>query len=136
MTLVDPDLSFGTDDELLASVRHLIGGAIQRQLWVLFLDRAGDLKLVAPGTGNPVRPTREECDRLAENFAEVARHLDADEVVLVHERPGPPAESAHDLAWARYLTLAHQAVGLPIRALLLCSDAGVHPLGAELSVRS
>ena len=121
-----------TSDDVLERVGELLGTAIRRQFWLLFLDSGGhQLRTLVPIDGIPEAPGPEEALRFAPMLDWLAEGEGAAAVVFVVERPGPREFAATDLAWARVLAEAASIIGLPTRALLLLHSEGPRPLTAD-----
>lgn len=115
-----------TDALVQQRVRDLIGRAIRRQLWLLFLD-ADDvqLPLLIQIDDLPPAPTAEGREMLAHRFGDIAEATDARAMILVLERYGSDSLSESDRAWARNLHEAADLAGVTLRALLLSHRSGV-----------
>ena len=115
-----------TTDALVADrVGQLIGRAIQRQIWFLFLDaNQVQLPLVIPVGELPARPDA-LVGALAERLAAVVQAEAADSVIVVIERYAHPDLTASDREWAKCLHDALDERGVPVRGVLLSHSSGV-----------
>lgn len=143
MTDIDPRLdrarALARDDELEEVLELLLGSSIRRQLWLIFLDDEHRI------TG-PLMPSEDvprcpdgpvQTDDLGEmtwarllghRLSGIAEMIDAAQVVLVWERPGPNAFQVQDLAWARAMSHACAESGMALRAQFLLHDTGIRML--------
>ncbi|MHB1172637.1 MAG: hypothetical protein ACYCZY_09115 [Lacisediminihabitans sp.] len=115
-----------TDALIEQRVASLIGRAVRRQLWVLFLnDELVQLPLIVPIDDLPVVPPAAGSTEFATALCGMAEVAEAASIVLVWERYGGAALTAQDKAWALSLHDAGGTVGLSIRAMLLSHRGGV-----------
>ena len=117
-----------TDALIEQRVADLIGRANRRQLWLLFLDdQQVQLPVIIPIDALPSAPPSgpDEAATLAEMLKATVDAAAAASVIIVVERFGPPALTPSDVAWARALHDACDAVAVPLRAILLSHRAGV-----------
>ncbi len=113
-----------TDALIQQRAAALIGKAIRRQLWVMFLD-GNDVQLpvLVPIDGLPTEPG--EGDQLSRALRELVDGVGAHSVVLVLERYGGQELTASDMAWARALHDAAASAEIRLRATLLSHRRGV-----------
>ena len=116
------DQPLDSDALIQERVTDLIGGAIRRQLWLLFLapDEV-QLPILAPCSDLPTMPPQVPLAILRE----LADACDAASIIAVLERTGDALLTEPDRAWARYLSESSRAVGVPLRAILLSHSHGV-----------
>jgi hypothetical protein len=121
-----------TDALIEERVRGIIGRALCRQLWLLFLDSDQvQLPLLIPIEKLPRRPDRASTAQVVANISELMDEIGASELVVVWERKGSSAVSAQDAAWAWSIARACSEIGLPLRATLLSHYAGVRWFAAD-----
>lgn len=113
-----------TDALIQERAAALIGRAIRRQLWVMFLDEDDvQLPVLMPIEGLPAEP--EAGDSLAKALRVVVDGVAAHSVILVLERYGGEALTASDRAWAKALHDAAAATEVRLRGILLSHRGGV-----------
>lgn len=113
-----------TDALIQQRAAALVGRAIRRQLWVMFLDENDvQMPVLMPIDGIPTEP--EEGDRLSKALRELVDGVGAHSVVLVLERYGGQELTTSDVAWARALHDAAASVEIRLRAILLSHRGGV-----------
>jgi hypothetical protein len=111
-----------TDALIHERANALVGRAVRRQLWLLFLDdRDLQLPIIVPIDDLPVAPP--EGAMLA--IADIAEEVGARAVVAVLERYGDEALTAGDREWARQLRQSCAATSVRLRAILLSHRTGV-----------
>ncbi len=119
-----------TDDDAVRLLGPLLGTAIRRQVWVMFLDeRARPLPLLMPMT-LAVRPGTIALS-LGLFLAEIGRAEGAGGVVVAFERRGGAAIREADRAWLRAIRFACVASGLPFRGPVLCHSSGLSSVPSE-----
>lgn len=117
-------IPLSTDALIQQRATALIGRAIRRQLWVMFLDENEvQLPVLMPIEGIPTEP--EEGDRLSRALRELVDGVGAHSVILVLERYGGQELTASDIAWARALHDAAVAADIRLCAILLSHHRGV-----------
>jgi hypothetical protein len=120
-----------TDLALHERVSELLDAALRRQWWTLYFDEHDrQLPLIMPMADYPEDPD-EPCGAegtaaqvLAQRLTEIVEHVGAANVVFVWERPGAPASTPADRAWAKGLGEACRAVGVIVRAQFILHDEG------------
>lgn len=109
-------------------VRDLVGSAIVRKVWLLFLDES-DVQLPI------IMPIEDLPDAVPEDHALVplmsAMREVASAVIVVLERPGERELSDSDRGWVRSLSADVQLSGLRAAGLLLSHSAGVRWLSPD-----
>ncbi|HWD62293.1 MAG TPA: hypothetical protein VG369_07330 [Humibacter sp.] len=124
-------LPLDTDNDVVARVVELVGSALRRQVWLIFLDDSGvQLPLLIPIDGLPTWPD-DGAAVFAEHVADSTRDTDVANVVIVWERPGKAAPRAEDRAWAAALAVAFARADLAVRGQLLAHDTGVRWLAPD-----
>lgn len=119
-----------TDEQAVALLRPLLGTAIRRQLWALFLDeRARPLPLLMPMTLAP-RPGALG-PALGVFLAEIGRAEGAGGVIVAFERRGGSEVRDADRPWLRAIRAACVTSGLAFRGPLLCHSLGLETVRAE-----
>jgi hypothetical protein len=123
-------LPLTTDDALCERVEDLIGVALRREVWLLFLD-ADDIQLpiVVPVENLPEWP--DDLTGFVSAVADCAGLEGASSVVAVWERPGDSRPSDADRAWARDFALAFARTDYALRGQLLSHDHGVRWFAAD-----
>lgn len=120
----DRDSRLTTDDEVVAWAADLIGKAIRRQFWSIFLYDDGRVALVMPMDDHPPLPD-DDISPLGESLAMIVAEVGAARVVFVWERPlGEPATAA-DVTWARAVAKACRRQGVEVRGQLISHRRGV-----------
>lgn len=126
------DVPLLTDSDVESRVALLLGAAIQRRFWLLFLDdEARQRPTLVPVDGIPPDPAPDDGHRLAPMFDWLAEAEGAHAVVIVHERPGGAALDGADSEWVRCLRAASREAGVPVRASILLHDAGTRWLAPD-----
>jgi hypothetical protein len=115
-----------TDADIADRVDNLVGHALKRQLWVLFLDDQNlQRELVIPIDDLPVAPDQTVVDYLVTALGEVVKMHGGGSLIFVRERPGSEILDRTDLEWAGALTSACERGAVALRGLLLSHDGGV-----------
>jgi hypothetical protein len=119
-------LPLTTDALVEQRVTSLLGRAIRRQLWLLFLDEQDvQLPLLVPLDGLPMLPP----DRPDLTLQAMLRHFresaGAHSFVFVLERYADATLTPADAAWARALHGACDDAGVPLRGILVSHKRGV-----------
>jgi hypothetical protein len=113
-----------TDDEILAWTADLIGRAIRRQFWSVFLDNDGRVALVMPMDDHPALPD-DDISPLGESLAMVVASVGAAAVLFVWERPLAELATSTDIAWARAVAEVCRREGVTVRGQLISHRRGV-----------
>ena len=117
-------IPLSTDALIQQRVATLIGKAIRRQLWVMFLDENDvQLPVLMPIDGVPTQPEGNE--RLPEILRQLVDSVGAHSVILVLERYASQELTGSDIAWARALHKAAEGADIGLRAILLSHRGGV-----------
>jgi hypothetical protein len=121
--MFDPLIPMTTDADLLVMANELVGSAIRRQTWLLFLDEEQRLSpTVGPMDGIPVDADPAHIALFADRLTQMVASLpDTASVLLVWERPGSADVRMQEADWIAGLA----ATDAPIRAQMLASDDGV-----------
>ncbi|MEL4317679.1 hypothetical protein WJX64_01535 [Leifsonia sp. YIM 134122] len=114
-----------TDEQVLDRVDALIGKAVRRQLWLLFVD-ADDrqIPLVIPIADHPAAPYGGHAELLASRIADIVDEAGAAQIIVVWERRLRATSTEADRAWARELATACSDVDVRIRAQLISHRDG------------
>ncbi|MCL2516388.1 MAG: hypothetical protein FWD85_10640 [Microbacteriaceae bacterium] len=121
-----------TDTDLANRIGGLIGRAIQRQLWLLFLDEHSVLlPTLMPNNELPAALDGEDAALIASMLRQAIAGTPIESVVFVWERPGGPIASDDDRVSAAALGWACADAGVPVRAQLISHDFGVRAFGPE-----
>lgn len=115
-----------TDALIEERVAELLGRAIRRQLWLLFLDEDDvQLPLIVPLEGMPLLPPGLEDETLGALLGRFKDLAAAHSFIFVLERYADAELSSADIAWSRALHLACDAAQVPLRGILVSHRAGV-----------
>jgi hypothetical protein len=107
-------------------VAELLGRAIRRQLWLLFLDEHDvQLPLLVPLDGLPTSPPDPPDATLRSMLQHCAETAGAHSFIFVLERYADATLTPADIAWARALHSACDEVRMPLRGILLSHKRGV-----------
>ena len=118
-------LPLTTDIDIQQRVSQLIGVAVRRQLWILFLDDGSvQLPMMVAIDDHPIRPDGTVAD-LAERVERTLIHERANSVIVVIERYASSDFTAADIAWAAAIHDEFDTQGVPLRAILLSHRRGV-----------
>jgi len=120
-----------TDEHVLARAKMLLGTAVRRQLWFMFLD--GDniqLPLLMP-TDVPRNPENANPADLARFIRGIVDTEDAATIIVALERRGSDEVTDDDRAWFRLVREACVMIELPHRGPLLCHTRGVRWVAAD-----
>lgn len=117
-----------TSAEVEARVVDLVGPALVRKIWLLFLDEEGiQLPLLIPIVNLPRRaPHVAPFNRALAELQDLAHS-----VIVVYERPGPPALSDNDRAWLRVLHEGVRHTAFTLGGILLSHTSGVRWLSRD-----
>jgi hypothetical protein len=125
-THVRPDTPLRTDGELADGVYQLLGPALRRQVWLLFLDEESYLQpLLMPCDDLPEPMSAADAHALGRFAGLAVEHAAATGTVLVVERPSGPWLTEADRALMRAMHDGCIAAGTPVRAVLLSHRVGV-----------
>ncbi|GAB2528918.1 hypothetical protein [Paramicrobacterium agarici] len=121
-----------SDEQIEMRVSDLVGKAIKRQWWMLFLDE-NDVQLphIVPVEGAPLVPDDAATQHSAEGMSAIMDELGAAQVILVWERPTGPTVAMPDRVWARSLAEAARRRGIRVRAQLISHSNGVRWLAPD-----
>jgi len=114
-----------TDEEVLERASLLLGHALRRQLWLMFLDEDERQLPVLMPSYLPRRPRAEHRDNLGRLFGVLCEDADADSLIVAYERRGPAELTDADRAWLATVHTGCADAAIPLRALLLVHDGGV-----------
>ena len=120
-----------TDEQVLDRAKLLLGTAMRRQLWFMFLD--GDniqLPLLMP-TDVPRTSDNADPTQLARFIRGVVDTADAAVIIVALERRGSDEITSDDRAWFQLVRQACVMIELPQRGPLLCHTNGVRWVAAE-----
>ena len=121
-----------TDDVIERRVGSLIGRAVSRQIWLLFVDDNNtQLPLVMPISDIPVAPEASDLDNWTELVRGTADAVHARGVVVVIERYDADRLTDADRAWARLSRDGCRDAGVALRAVLLSHRRGVRLLAPD-----
>lgn len=115
-----------TDTDLLELVGSLVGVAIRRQIWLMFLD-ANDcpMPLIVPYADLDLDPSEDEIAKYAALACGIARTAGAGSIVLTWERPGGVVLDEAELQMLRAIAAGISGEEILLRALFLSHSHGV-----------
>ncbi|MEO7121533.1 MAG: hypothetical protein ABI400_00090 [Lacisediminihabitans sp.] len=109
-----------------ARVADLLGRAVQRQLWLLFLDENDvQLPLLVPLEGLPSRPPDQPDLTLQSMIRHFRESVGAHSFVFVLERYADATLTPPDIVWARALHRACDDAEVVLRGILVSHKRGV-----------
>ncbi len=115
-----------TDAQIHQRVEDLVGTALRRQTWIMYLDSTDkQLPVVMPMMEIPIEVGDDNADILAGSLSEMARDLGATQVMLVWERRGGRTLCPPERDWMRDIRRAFAETDIALRAQLLCHSGGV-----------
>lgn len=115
-----------TDARIQDRVEALIGPAISRRLWLLFVDTDDrQVPAVAPIEDYPLAPGDGVVDGVVAAVRRIADEVGAHQVIFVWERPTGAGITAPDRAWARQVAVACREGNVAVRAQLISHRNGV-----------
>jgi len=124
-------LPLTTDDDVLERVRALVGHAMRRQFWLMFLDdEQRQLPILMP-TDLPRRPRRGDAHRFGEFLSDLVEVVGASSVIVTYERRAGDELSDSDLEWLRMARKGCRLAGVPLRGPLLAHRRGVRWVAAD-----
>jgi len=122
------DIPVSSDTDLIERLEATLGRALNRQVWLMFLD-ADDCQLpVLMPTEVPSLPGEGDAERIGGFLKSIGDDLEAATIVIAYERPGVAAINDRDREWLRCLREACQASGMKFRGPFLCHSRGVIPV--------
>ncbi|MFJ4220823.1 MULTISPECIES: hypothetical protein [unclassified Curtobacterium] len=122
------DAPVRTDADVLALVRELIGRPLTRQCWVVFLaERGVPIPLLLPVSELPYQPD-EHVEDFAALIADVTEQVEADDVLVVWERPGNDQAHAVDWEWVDAVACSFGERHVRLRGQVIVHDRGVEML--------
>ena len=125
------DAPLVTDEQVLERAALLLGHAIRRQLWLMFLDEHDrQLPLLMP-TYVPRRPGPGHRENYARVLGVLFEDAEADSMVLAYERRGSELLTPADRAWFVLVREACAQAGIPLRGPLLVHDRGIRWVAPE-----
>jgi hypothetical protein len=124
-TFEAPALEPLTTDALIEQrVGDIVGRALNRQLWFMFVDDDHlQLPLVIP-VDRPAHPD-DELDLLVAKLKPMTESLEAAAVIVVIERHGGDELTAGDIAWVRAIARSFELAGVTLRGIALSHRHGV-----------
>ena len=124
--------TLGTDDLIEQRIASLIGRAVSRQIWLLFLDDDNkQLPLVMPISDIPVAPEAGDLAHWTEVLRGRTEAVNARSVIVVLERYDAERLTDADRAWARLTRDGCHDAQVPLRAVLLSHRRGVRVLAPD-----
>jgi len=125
------DTPLASDELLLERAALLLGHAVRRQVWLMFLDeRQRQLPLLMPSYV-PRRPGPGHRENYARVLGVLVEDADADSMAVAYERRGSAELTAADIAWLILIRDACAKAAIPLRGPLLVHDDGVRWGGPE-----
>ena len=120
-----------TDALLMVRVEQLVGRALRRQLWLMFLDHDDvQLPLLMP-SDIPRMPEVDSVIQFADFLTDVIAEVRASSVVFVLERFGSDDISPDDRLWFQLVLEAGRLAGVRVRGPFLSHEGGVRAIGPE-----
>jgi len=120
-----------TDALLMVRVEQLVGRALRRQLWLMFLDNDDvQLPLLMP-SDIPRTPEVNSVIQFADFLTDVVAEVRATSVVFVLERFGSDTITDDDRLWLQLVTEAGRLAAVRVRGPFLSHEAGVRTVGSE-----
>lgn len=114
-----------TDEDVLERASALLGHAIRRQVWVMFLDQHDrQLPLLMPSYV-PRAPRAEHRENYSRVLGVLFEESGADSLVVAYERRGPDELTPADQAWLALIRDACCEIDARLRGPLLVHDEGV-----------
>jgi hypothetical protein len=114
-----------TDALIERRVASLVGRAVRRQLWFLFLDRDQvQLPLVMPFSDPPLKPDA-SVSTLARVIGLAVESENASSVIVVIERYADSVFTEADKEWARAIVGAFKEREVVVRSILISHRRGV-----------
>lgn len=127
-TLFEP---LTTDAAVQSRVHDLIGCALRRQLWLMFIDeRDCQLPVLMPADV-PRAPGESDLSRFAELLRQLVETVGAAGVVITLERAGGDELNGDDRTWFRLIHRAAELAEARLRGPLLAHSTGVRWIAAE-----
>jgi hypothetical protein len=125
------DAPLTTDEDVLHRAELLLGHAIRRQLWLMFLDEhERQLPLLMP-TYVPRRPGPGHRENYARVLGVLVEDAEADSIVVAYERRGGDDLTVADRAWLALVRDACGQAAIPLRGPLLVHDGGIRWVAPE-----
>lgn len=127
------DTPLRSDASLLARAELLLGHAIRRQVWLLFLDaEQRQLPLLMPSYV-PRRPAPGHRENYSRVLAVLLEDAHAHSLAVAYERRGGSDLTAADVEWLALIRAGCAEASIPLRGPLLVHDGGVRWIGPEES---
>jgi len=120
-----------TDALLTVRIEQLVGRALRRQLWLMFLDHEDVQLPVLMPSEIPRRPEVESVIQFATFLTDLMAEVRASSVVFVLERFGADTINDEDRAWFQLVVEASRRAGVRMRGPFLSHDAGVRTIGPD-----
>jgi hypothetical protein len=123
-----------TETDLVELVSSLVGAAIRRQAWLMFLDQNDcPMPLIVPYADLDLEPSDEEIETYAALACGIARTTGAARILFTWERVGGPALEAAERRTLRAIAARIAEGGVPVRGVFLSHSHGVVCLSEESS---
>lgn len=121
-----------SDEAIVLRVSELVGAALRRQVWMMFLDEEDvQMPVVMPMEDYPLVPERDSGEALALSLGRIMEFSGATQAIVVWERHLGPGITPPDRAWARALAEGCRAHGVRLRAQLVSHVEGVRWLAPD-----
>lgn len=125
------DAPLVTDEQVLERASLLLGHAVRRQLWLMFLDEEGrQLPLLMPSYV-PRKPGPGHLENYARVLGVLFEDAGAHAMVVAYERRGGDALLPPDRCWLALVRAACEEAAIPLRGPLLVHDDGVRWIAPE-----
>ncbi|MCS5719492.1 hypothetical protein N1027_15245 [Herbiconiux sp. CPCC 205763] len=123
-----------SDFDIVELVSSLVGEAIRRQCWLMFLDEEHrPLPLIVPYADFDLDPPDDEIAKYGALACGMARTTGAASILLTWERPGGSELDDAERSLLSAVSGAIAVGGVPVRARLLSFSDGVRLLPEESS---
>lgn len=119
------------DESVLERARLLLGHAIRRQVWLMFLDEDDHQLPVLLPTYVPRRPARQFRENFPQLLGVLFEDADADAMIVALERRGGDELTDSDREWLTLIRDACAIAGVRLRGPLLVHDGGVRWIASE-----
>lgn len=120
-----------SDEHVLERTSLLLGHAVRRQIWMMFLDEQDRQLPVLMPSYVPRRPGRDHREHFARMLGVLFEDADADAMVVAYERRGGGELTAADSEWLTLIRDACAEAAIRLRGPLLVHDNGVRWIAQE-----
>lgn len=121
-----------SDEQVENRVRALVGRAVKRQWWMLFLrDDDVQLPFIMPIEDYPLVPDAVTTEGSSDFVKSLMAEIGASQVIFVWERPVGAGVTAPDRAWANMIADGCRSRNITVRAQLISHRDGVRWLAPD-----